>query len=104
MIFFKVLMGINLKLCMLNICTDRARRLLWPVKDTIYFKHLSRNQPPINYGEVLGFPVYKNWKITKEKLQTRWSYVLFETRNINTMTFIMNVQVVKNDKIVRDTD
>jgi len=25
MIFFKVLMGINLKLCMVNTCTDRSR-------------------------------------------------------------------------------
>jgi len=59
MIFFKVLMGINLKLCMVNSCTDRARRFLWSVKDTMYIKHLSRNQPAINYSEVLVFTAYK---------------------------------------------
>jgi hypothetical protein len=50
-----------------NKCTDRARRFLWPVKDTIYIKHLLRKQQTINYGEVLGFTAYKKIEKSRKK-------------------------------------
>ena len=54
--------------------------LFWPVKDYIYIyiyvKHLPRNRPTINYGEVLGFTAYKKLEFREGKNYRR-SDVMF---------------------------